>query len=126
MGKAVWKILGTGSAVLAGLLATKVADVVWRKAGQDRVDPKNPEVPMKQAVAYAALTGLATGAAKTMVTRKAARYYQSLPDTSPRRCARTSPRTTDRRATVTPPAHDRRPVVERSTAGRHLGSISPV
>lgn len=75
MGKAVWKVLGTGSALLAGLLATKVADTIWKKAGQDRVDPKNPETPLQQAVGYAALTGLVAGAAKTFATRKAASYY---------------------------------------------------
>jgi hypothetical protein len=76
MGKAVWKILATGSAVLAGLLATKVADLIWRTAGQDRVDPKDPQAPARQAVAYAALTALTTAAAKTVATRKAAAYYE--------------------------------------------------
>lgn len=77
MGSMVWKILGTGSAVLAGVFATKVVDALWKRAGRDnRIDPRNPEVPVGQAVAYAALTGLAAGAAKTLVTRKAAAYYQ--------------------------------------------------
>lgn len=77
MGGLVWKVLGTGSAVLAGIAATKVVDTIWKRAGQDtRIDPKNPEVPARQALIYAALTGLAAGAAKTMVTRKAAAYYQ--------------------------------------------------
>ena len=77
MGAFVWRVLGTGSAVLAGIAATKVVDQIWKRAGQDnRIDPKNPEVPARQALVYAALTGLAAGAAKTLATRKAAAYYQ--------------------------------------------------
>ncbi|WP_040883863.1 DUF4235 domain-containing protein [Janibacter sp. HTCC2649] len=76
MGSTVWKILGTGSAILAGLAATKVADKVWEKAGQDRmINPKDPDSPFAAALAYAALTGLAAGVAKTLATRKAAQYY---------------------------------------------------
>ncbi|EAP98325.1 hypothetical protein JNB_15213 [Janibacter sp. HTCC2649] len=76
VGSTVWKILGTGSAILAGLAATKVADKVWEKAGQDRmINPKDPDSPFAAALAYAALTGLAAGVAKTLATRKAAQYY---------------------------------------------------
>ncbi len=76
MGSMVWKILGTGSAVLAGIAATKVADQIWQKAGQDaKFDPKDPDSPFTTALAYAALTGLAAGVARTMATRKAAQYY---------------------------------------------------
>ncbi|HYN30215.1 MAG TPA: DUF4235 domain-containing protein [Dermatophilaceae bacterium] len=76
MGDATWKIIGTGSAVLAGLAATKAADKVWEKAAGDKPgDPKNPEQPLRHALAYAAVTGLAVGVARTLATRKAAQYY---------------------------------------------------
>lgn len=75
MGNMAWKILGTGSAVLAGLAATKLADQLWQKTGREKIDPKNPDSPLWQAVGYAALTGLAAGAARTIATRKAAQYY---------------------------------------------------
>lgn len=76
MGSMVWKVLGTGSAVVAGLIATKVADEIWQKAGQDKAfDPKDPDSPFMTALAYAALTGLAAGVARTLATRKAAQYY---------------------------------------------------
>lgn len=75
MGNLVWKVLGTGSALLAAALAAKVVDQVWDAIGQDQVDPKNPNAPLYQALGYAALTGLAAGAAKTFMTRKAAQYY---------------------------------------------------
>lgn len=78
MGSMVWRILGMGSAILAGIGARKIVDQVWKRAGQgERVDPRNPEVPFRQALAYAALTGLVAGTARTMATRKAAAYYQS-------------------------------------------------
>ncbi|MGL5864387.1 MAG: DUF4235 domain-containing protein [Dermatophilaceae bacterium] len=75
MGALVWKLLGTGSAVIAGILATKVVDAVWAGAGQERVNPQSPDAPLAKAVAYAALTGLAVSTAKTLMTRKAAQYY---------------------------------------------------
>jgi hypothetical protein len=76
MGSMVWKILGTGSAVVAGIAATKVADQIWQKAGQDaKFDPKDPDSPFMTALAYAALTGLAAGVARTLTTRKAAQFY---------------------------------------------------
>ncbi len=76
MGSAAWKIMGTGGAILAGILATKVVDAIWAKAGQDQINPKSPEAPLLKAVMYAAFTGLAVGAAKTLTTRKAAEYYE--------------------------------------------------
>lgn len=75
MGNIVWKILGTGAAVLSAMFARKVADKVWTKAGRTPVDPKSPDAPLASAIGYAALTGLAVGAARTLATRKAAQYY---------------------------------------------------
>ena len=54
-GQAVaWKIMGTGGAILAGIIATKVIDAIWARAGQDEINPKNPHAPLAKAVAYAA------------------------------------------------------------------------
>lgn len=88
MGKAVWRILGPGSAAIAGLLAAKVADLIWRKAGQDKVDPRNPEAPMSRAVGYAALTGVLTTAARSYATRRAARYYTESAGHAPQAVAK--------------------------------------
>ena len=76
MGKLVWKILAAGSAAIAALVATKVVDRVWQRAGQDTtLDPKNPQTPLVKAIGYATLSGLAAGGARTLATRKAAAYY---------------------------------------------------
>ena len=46
MGKVAWKIMGTGGAILAGVVATKVIDAIWARAGQDEINPKNPHAPL--------------------------------------------------------------------------------
>jgi hypothetical protein len=77
VGTMVWRVLGTGSAVLAGILANKVVTEIWKRAGRDEVrDPRDPHTPTKDAILFAALTGLAVGAARVVVTRKAAAYYE--------------------------------------------------
>ncbi len=76
MGTFVWKVMGVGGSILAGVVATKVVNIIWAKAGQDEVNPKNPDAPLLKAVTYAAVTGLAVGAARTFVSRKAAQYYR--------------------------------------------------
>ena len=76
MGSVAWKIMGTGGAILAGIIATKVIDAIWARAGQDEINPKNPNAPLAKAIAYAAITGLAVGAARTIATRKAAEFYE--------------------------------------------------
>ncbi len=75
MGPLAWKVLGTGSAILAGVLATKLVNAVWGKAVKDEINPKDPDAPLAKAVAYAAITGLAVGVARTFTERKAAAYY---------------------------------------------------
>ena len=77
MGTLVWKLLGTGGSILAGILATKAVNLVWAKTGHDEINPKNPDAPIVKAVAYAAITGLAVGAARTFTERKAANYYRN-------------------------------------------------
>ena len=59
MGKVAWKIMGTGGAILAGVIATKIIDAIWARAGQDEINPKNPHAPLAKAVVYAAITDLA-------------------------------------------------------------------
>lgn len=77
MGNMVWKLLGTGSAIVAGIVANKVITTVWKKAGRDTaIDPNNPDVPIAEALAYAALAGVAAGLAKTFTRRQAAAVYQ--------------------------------------------------
>ena len=73
----VWKLLGTGSAIVAGILSKKAVETIWKKTGRDTaIDPTNPDVPFGEAIAYAALVGVAAGLARTFTTRQAAAIYQ--------------------------------------------------
>lgn len=77
MGPLAWKVIGTGSAVLAGIVANKIVTEAWKRSGRDdKIDPNNPDVPIGQALAFAALMGLAVGAARVLATRQAATYYR--------------------------------------------------
>ena len=77
MGPIVWRVIGPGSAVLAGIVANKVVETIWKKAGRgDGLDPRDPRVPLGDAVAFAALTGLAVGAARVIAMRRAAKFYE--------------------------------------------------
>ena len=82
MGSIVWKALAASSAVVATLVATKVADQIWKTTGQDDIDPADPESPILQAVAYAALTGLIDMTGRydhraCVELDKAAEYYEN-------------------------------------------------
>lgn len=77
MGNFVWKVLGTGAAIVAGMAARKVVGTIWEKAGRDLdIDPDNPDSPIVEAVLYAVVAGVAVGLARTLATRKAAQFYQ--------------------------------------------------
>ena len=77
MGPIAWKIIGTGSAVLAGVIANKLVTEAWKRTGHDEnVDPNDPDVPVGEALLFAALTGVVVGAAKILATRQAAQFYR--------------------------------------------------
>ncbi len=77
MGGVVWKVLGTGGAVAAGIAANKIVTTIWTKAGRDAdIDPRDPRTPVGEALVFAAVMGLAVGLARVLATRKAAEYYE--------------------------------------------------
>jgi hypothetical protein len=77
MGTIVWRIIGTGGPILAGVVASKIVTTVWTKAGRDAtIDPRDPRTPVGEALAFAAFMGVAVGLARVMATRKAAEYYE--------------------------------------------------
>ncbi|HNQ06403.1 MAG TPA: DUF4235 domain-containing protein [Tetrasphaera sp.] len=78
MGGLVWRVLGTGAAAAAAVVANKSVTAIWKKAGKDdTVDPQNPHTPLGEALALAAVSALAAAVARTMFTRKAAQYYEN-------------------------------------------------
>jgi hypothetical protein len=76
-GKRAWKALGSGSALVAGLAMTKALDATWQTATGRKppTKPENPEITGREALLWAALSGMAIGVAKTYATRRAAQYW---------------------------------------------------
>ncbi|MFZ5871928.1 MAG: DUF4235 domain-containing protein [Actinomycetota bacterium] len=74
----VWKVMGLGSAILAGVAARKVLTTAWRKGtGEDPpANPESPDTTWGQAIAWALASGAAIGLARMLATRKAADYYR--------------------------------------------------
>lgn len=73
-----WRLLGTLSAVLAGVAARKLMVKGWR-ATTGNNPPANPAAPgtrWREAIPYAIASGAAMGLARMLATRKAAGYYR--------------------------------------------------
>ena len=79
MGPNVWKLIGTGDAMLAGMVANKIVNSGWQKAtGKEAPsDPTNPDVDWKEALAFAAFSGLVIGIARLVAQRQAAKGFVS-------------------------------------------------
>ena len=73
-----WKVLGSGSAVLAAALAEHGLRAAWRAAtGAEPPDiPEDPDTRIGEAVAWAVLSGAVIGLARLAATRRAAAYYR--------------------------------------------------
>ncbi len=76
-GKGTWRLIGTGSALAAGVAAARALDLIWHTATGRRPPstPESPDIAHREALVWAALSGMAIGVAKTYATRRAARYW---------------------------------------------------
>ena len=76
-GKRAWKLMGSGSAVIAGIATARALDATWRTATGRKppTKPESPDVAGREALLWAALSGMAIGVAKTYATRRAAVYW---------------------------------------------------
>jgi hypothetical protein len=70
-------MIGTASALAAGVVATRVLDVIWSTATGRKPPstPESPDIAHREALVWAAVSGMAIGVAKTYATRRAARYW---------------------------------------------------
>jgi hypothetical protein len=70
-------MIGTGSALAAGVAAARALDIVWATATGRKPPstPDSPEIAQREALVWAAISGMAIGVAKTYATRRAARYW---------------------------------------------------
>lgn len=76
-GKRLWKMLGTGTGLLAGLATTRALDATWRTATGHKPPnkPENPDIAGREALLWAAVSGMALGLARTYSTRRLAHYW---------------------------------------------------
>ena len=76
-GRQMWKLLGTGTAIATGMLTARALDATWRTATghPPPTKPEHPDIGGREAIAWAAISGLAIGVAKTYAIRRAARYW---------------------------------------------------
>ena len=76
-GRQSWKMLGKASAVLAGIATMKALNATWKTATgkEPPTEPESPEIGNREAIAWAALSGMAMGVARMYATRRAAAYW---------------------------------------------------
>lgn len=90
MGALAWKVLGTGSAVLASVAAQKGLEAAWRAATGTAPPtiPEDPDTDWSEAVAWAVLSGVVIGVARLVAVRRAATYYRTSTGTLPKALVR--------------------------------------
>jgi hypothetical protein len=76
-GKRAWKVLGSTSALVAGVATARALEATWRTATGRKppTRPESPEIAGREALLWAGLSGMAIGVAKTYATRRAAQYW---------------------------------------------------
>ncbi len=74
----VWKVLGTGAAIVAAAAARKGLGAGWKLATgkEPPSNPESPETTLWEAVGWALASGAVIGVARMFATRKAAQYYE--------------------------------------------------
>jgi cyanate permease len=85
MEKTVWKLAGTGAAVVAGIAVRNVLMSAWRAVMKNEppANPADPATAWGEALAWAAATGLAVGVARMIASRGAAAGWQKATGTLP-------------------------------------------
>ncbi len=71
VGNTLYKVLGVGSGLIAGKLATSALDKIWART-RGGEPPRNPAVPgtsWGEAVAWAVLSGIALSLARMLATK---------------------------------------------------------
>lgn len=79
-GSLFWKLLGFGFAIPAGFAVRKLVDQVWMGV-RGTAPPKNPAAPgtdWKEALAWAAASGIAIAFGRLIAARGAAGAYKKL------------------------------------------------
>lgn len=80
-----WKVLGTGGAILAGMMARKILVAAWTKA-RKADPPSNPAAPdtsWGEALAWAIASGIVVAIGRLLAERGAAAGWQKARGTLP-------------------------------------------
>ncbi|WP_374928674.1 DUF4235 domain-containing protein [Kytococcus sedentarius] len=71
-----YKALATVLPIVASVVASKVSDGTWKlTTGRSAQNPDDPEVGIKEAAAFALLSGAVVGVAKMLANRQASHVY---------------------------------------------------
>ena len=70
--------MAAGAAVGAGIVARKVTDGTWKfvSGGDSPKNPEDPDIDIKEAVAFALLSGAIVGLTRMVANRQATKLYQ--------------------------------------------------
>jgi subtilisin family serine protease len=73
----VWGIFSLVAAVVAAAAARKALNLSWKAATgkPPPANPASPDVEMREALAWAAVSGTIVAVARMLATRRAAQYY---------------------------------------------------
>jgi hypothetical protein len=85
MEKTVWKLAGTGAAVLAGIAVRSALMSLWRSVTKHEPpnNPADPSTSWGEAIAWTAATGLVVGVARMMASRGAAAGWRKATGSLP-------------------------------------------
>lgn len=78
MGNLVWKVMAAGAAVGASIVARKLTDGTWKfvSGGDSPSNPEDPDIDIKEAIAFAVLSGAIVGLSRMIANRQATKLYQ--------------------------------------------------
>jgi len=73
----VWGVFSLVAALLAATVARKGLNATWRAATgkEPPANPADPQVALREALLWAAVSGTLVAVARMLATRKAANYY---------------------------------------------------
>lgn len=89
MANLVAKAVTAGAAVVAALVARKTTDGTWKfVTGSDSPqNPDDPDIDLKEAIAFAVLSGALVGLARMLANRQTTRLMAKASKKSPERVA---------------------------------------
>ena len=89
MGNIVAKLLTTGAVIAASTIARKATDGTWKfVTGSDSPsNPEDPDIDLKEAVAFAVLSGALVGLARMLANRESTKVIAKASGKSPKQVA---------------------------------------